>query len=77
MTKYTLELTGEEKRAIALALNCQICYIETGDVAMSAESARQTGQEHLIKDLAEAQYHTLVKLRKLYAKVIRLEALVH
>jgi hypothetical protein len=70
---YQIEINKEQKRAILLALNCQICFVETGDAAMSAESARLTGQKHLINDLSECQQHSLVNLKKLHTFILQSE----
>ena len=70
---YQIEINKEQKRALLVALSCQMCYIETGDIAMSAESARLIGQKHLINDLSECQQHSLVNLRKLHTYILQSE----
>jgi hypothetical protein len=70
---YQIEVTKEQKRALAIAISCQICFVETGDVSMSAQSAVLVGRPDKIKALTEDQQDGLDKLRKLHALVLLAE----
>ncbi len=65
-----IKLSDEDRRRIYRALQAQTNLIETGDVAMSAESARQAGCAEQLKPLTAEQRSGIAHLRTLADRVL-------
>jgi hypothetical protein len=63
-----LTLNAQEKDDIVWAIGCWSNYIETGDINLSAQDAKESGKYY--KALTFDQMEKLIALRKLSTKIL-------
>ena len=63
-------LTHEEKSDILTALWMRINYIETGNIAISAQDAERYDQNIKIKALSEEQMRGILRMKALQEKIL-------
>ena len=71
-----MKLTLEEKQHLITALQMRVCYIETGDVTLTAQDVENMKEQGVhgvggvVKALDENQMRAIIKMKDLMRKIL-------